>query len=346
MGEPKRTLNMFDKNLCIKNVFAGVFITLISALCFGQEPNDPNYREQLKRSLRECHRWRYKYSGLQQRHLGVIHAIDDPNAIPFLLGVMTNEPQWVRESDRHLARCYATMCLGATEDSAALEPLVEALRTVEEKDREYGRYLASYAASALALLDDPNAVDPLIEALDDEWFPVRGMAVWSLSELQDFRAIHPILEELKNQEDTRIRTDYGKAVAKIARMKVPHEKLSDRRYWTDWWEKKPKFTQERLDAIHSEWKNMNKKTEGEKRIAQRKLNETADLGIPALPLMVEKVREGESQFIPLISRLTDDELNKTATQAECLDWWENNKDKWVIPFPDANESATDPNATG
>jgi hypothetical protein len=67
-----------------------------------------------------------------------IVGLSDPNAIPFLINVLKNGPDWSDEElpegksneYRYVARCYAALCLGSTGDSRAFEPLLEILSTV------------------------------------------------------------------------------------------------------------------------------------------------------------------------------------------------------------------------
>ena len=70
----------------------------------------------------------------------------------------------------------------------------------------------------------------------------------------------------------------------------------------------------------------------EKAAINSKFQKISKLGIAALPLIIRKIEEGEIDFIPLVSQLTDNQLKKDSTRTECLIWWENNKQKWLIRF--------------
>ena len=69
------------------------------------------------------------------------------------------------------------------------------------------------------------------------------------------------------------------------------------------------------------------------------------VGIPALPLIIEKVNQGEKRLIPLFSRLVARQLPEDAAPQQVVTWWEKNKDRWTIPYekltptPDANQPA-------
>jgi hypothetical protein len=60
-----------------------------------------------------------------------------------------------------------------------------------------------------------------------------------------------------------------------------------------------------------------------------------DLGIPILPLLVERLRAGQTCFIPVFEELTKSGAvvhgpNAETTSRNCVDWWERNKEDWVI----------------
>ncbi len=352
---------MFNTRVSIIIVVATFIVAdVLPIACLGQEPNGSDYVELFERGLRECHRCRNPYLCLSSESVSAIFILDDPNAIPFLAYVLKNGQFWPREKqyykEPHLAKCYAAMCLGRTKDSAALEPLVEALRTVDENETRE-EYVATYAAAALGLLGDPNAAQFLIEALYDERSTVSGVAAWTLGRLGELRAIEPLVNCLINLKKPKFTDDstkytnkekelrakiakyryrrtvyrYGKAIATIVKMELKYKELSDVQFWSDWWQKGPQFTEKRFDTIYSKWKN-EKETGRPTYVVRKQFLNMVDLGIPALPFMIEKVQQGETEFIPAISILTGGKLKNTSTRAECLDWWNKKKKKWIIPF--------------
>jgi len=348
---------MFNTRVSIITVVATIIVTgILPIACLGQEPNGTHYVELFERGLRECHRCRNPYLCLDDTIIYANFILDDPNAIPFLAYVLKNGPFWLPKKEHHLAKCYAAMCLGTTKDSAALEPLVEALRTVDENETRE-EYVATYAAVALGLLGDPNAVQPLIKALYDERSTVRGVAAWKLGTLGDLRAIEPLVNCLINLKKPKFTDDstkytnkekerrakiakyryrrtvyhYGKAIATIVKMKLKYKELSDVQFWSDWRQKGPQFTEQRFDTIYSKWKN-EKETGRPTYVVRKQFLKMVDLGIPALPFMIEKVQQDETDLIPAISILTGGKLKDTSTRAECLNWWNKNKQKWLIPF--------------
>jgi len=104
-----------------------------------------------------------------------------------------------------------------------------------------------------------------------------------------------------------------------------------------WWPKGRKLTPQHFGQRYSQWKNL--KGEGKEDEAKKKSEEIRSLGIAALPVMVEKVKEGEKELIPLISKLTDGQVDPNASPSQCFAWWQDNKEKWLIPFPNNRPTA-------
>jgi len=50
-------------------------------------------------------------------------------------------------------------------------------------------------------------------------------------------------------------------------------------------------------------------------------------------MIIEKVKQGDTELIPVISRLTDGQVEENANISQCTAWWRDNKQKWLIPFP-------------
>ena len=385
-----------------KIIILGCFVsTVFSVSILGQQAQDPNYNELFEEGRMELNRCHIPYTGLDRRYFTTqALVLDDPKAIPLLADVLKNGPIWNRND--HLARCYAAMCLGATKDPRALEPLLEALKYYDPNEEGGREFVAKYAASALALLGDTSAVEPLIETLQDPRESVKFAAMMAIVELDsskafepivaamdrdescvpfaiqalemlgDLRAVEPIMKVLEEnrlqwqkdiKEQNNLPEDSEDSETKRAILKDRQKKLGAKleilrlnnslsnitkvnfgadnpdelaELWSQWWHGGPEFTRKRFDARHKEWKAMKKKTKLEKSNARRKLSKMTDLGLPALPFMIEKIEQGETDFIPLISKLTDKELSETASRQECLRWWKANKQKWLIPFPDSN----------
>ncbi len=71
--------------------------------------------------------------------------------------------------------------------------------------------------------------------------------------------------------------------------------------------------------------------EGKNEEADRLLKEITWFGLDALPLIIEKIKSGDESLIPIVSKLTDGAVDARSSKSDCLDWLENNKDKWLLP---------------
>lgn len=123
--------------------------------------------------------------------------------------------------------------------------------------------------------------------------------------------------------------------------------------YIDWWHNGIMDAQNSFNQYYLEWKrSLADKSEDEAKI---KLANIKMLGIAAIPLMIEKINEGDLVFIKIISyhtygsliermrksdlklefidRISDYEnesLSENATKEECIEWWNENKDKYTI----------------
>jgi hypothetical protein len=55
-------------------------------------------------------------------------------------------------------------------------------------------------------------------------------------------------------------------------------------------------------------------------------------GIVALPQMFDKLETGDIDMIPAISELTDNKVKTDFSVNECLEWWKNNNNDYLV-FP-------------
>jgi len=116
-----------------------------------------------------------------------------------------------------------------------------------------------------------------------------------------------------------------------------------REIWLRWWRENPKWTGDRFSKLYAEWQLLS--GQGKDKEAEAEYQAIKDLGIAALPFMMERVKHGDKGLMPAISYLTDSAVPADAQPADCLDWWEKNKENWLIPFgplppepPQAEES--------
>jgi hypothetical protein len=113
--------------------------------------------------------------------------------------------------------------------------------------------------------------------------------------------------------------------------------------WLRWWGENPKWTADRFSKIYAEWQLLS--DERKEKEAEVQYQAIKDLGIAALPYMMERVKQGHKGLMPAISYLTDSAVAVGAEPAVALEWWEKNKESWTIPFgplppepPQAGES--------
>jgi hypothetical protein len=104
-----------------------------------------------------------------------------------------------------------------------------------------------------------------------------------------------------------------------------------------WWREGHKLTPSQFNELYSNWRQM-KESDNEEagKIYQKMIN----LGLPVIPLMIEKLENGDNDLLPAISVLTDGEISEDASPTECIQQWNNNKEKWTIKF---NESESNEN---
>ena len=130
-------------------------------------------------------------------------------------------------------RMNAAWALGAIGDPRAVEPLIKALE--DEHLRVRGT-----AASALIRIDpgwwENSAVKSVIaevfSALKDEDPTVRSNAAWVLGEIQDPKAVEPLIEALKD-ENSWVRQSAAGALEKITKEHFGREVAK----WEEWLKK-------------------------------------------------------------------------------------------------------------
>ena len=105
----------------------------------------------------------------------------------------------------------------------------------------------------------------------------------------------------------------------------------------DWWQGGRNKARERAESLYTKWKDNKSKKQPDE--ARNHLDSIRALGIAALPIIIEKTKKGDTEFIEILSELTDNKVKKDATAAECLKWWNENKEDWLIPFPNKQPKA-------
>ena len=93
-----------------------------------------------------------------------------------------------------------------------------------------------------------------------------------------------------------------------------------------WWKNDRNISDQDFKKYYKNWKNTNA--------------DLFDLGIPALPHAIRKIKGGEEKLYEAVNFWTDNSLQKAADQKGikpegmkefCLKWWDDNKAKWLLP---------------
>lgn len=103
-----------------------------------------------------------------------------------------------------------------------------------------------------------------------------------------------------------------------------------RTIWLCWWKEGQTFSDQRFERLYNEWKQLRGQNKQEQ--AKKKYQRIIDVGIAALPKIMEKIEQGDTTLIEAVSKLTDKKVKTNAKKSECIDWWKKNKQKWLIPF--------------
>ena len=101
--------------------------------------------------------------------------------------------------------------------------------------------------------------------------------------------------------------------------------------YIDWWGKGRKLTPEQFTERYWRWKKL--REEGQQDEARECQEEIRKVGIAGLPMIMEKIKQGDAELIPVVTRLTDRKVEANASAKQCLAWWQENREKWLIPFP-------------
>jgi len=133
--------------------------------------------------------------------------------------------------------------------------------------------------------------------------------------------------------------------------------------WLRWWGEGPEFAAQSFRDLRARWpetatpgRRLLWATEtyldtihGQLHTQQRQLTPAGEvydaiqcLGIAVLPHIVETLREGEADFLPIALELTDGagglgDPTRPPEVAAFLEWWEANKQDWLIPWPEEPE---------
>lgn len=109
--------------------------------------------------------------------------------------------------------------------------------------------------------------------------------------------------------------------------------ITEARLFVQWWNNGRKQTSRYFAERYFKWRNLKDLGKEREEDAKAELENIRALGIAALPMIMEKVKQGDKELIPIISKLTDGQIEENASISQCVAWWRDNKSKWLIPFP-------------
>ena len=296
-----------------------------------------------------------------------VEDLDTKEAVPFLLDVIKKGPNWPKEDlvglyhqqiAPHIARCYAVLCLASIKDPQAYSVLTDLLKNGtylgdpnnidDETKQKYDIKL--YAAIGLGILGDDRAVDSLITSLYNPNQLVRNQSMIALAKISDMRTIESILNAteknklddfaldaclykmtkyrspnvLNRNEKTLTFLDFPEMNA-IKLEENPHTKL-----WQHWFKTGKNLMKQKFEGKYNEYSDVKHSRPNEKSAISSTRNKIAELGVVALPLIIEKIEKGETDLTPLVSQLTNNKVKSDAEAKEVLNWWKENKERWTI----------------
>jgi hypothetical protein len=304
-------------------------------------------------------------SGLP-RFMPLVKELAERDAVPYLLKVIREGPDWEYKKyvgrsalAPHIVRCYAVLCLATSKDPNAF-PILSGLlqngkylKDFDVSEEEQQRHdIRVYAAAGLGILGDANAVDALISTLRDKNPYVRLHSMGALAKIGDTRAIKPILEAaaydeklddfsldacMRKMTKINFEGDYSderkestfKDFPELGPLKRPEPVY--KKVWIHWLKVGGKYAQQEFEKRYPEWKKIKQAYPGVRPSIEAEMLKG---GVATLPFIIEKVKAGDTALIPAISELTERKVKETATPEEVLTWWNNNKQRWLIPFED------------
>jgi len=271
-------------------------------------------------------------------HFAPIVGLSYPDAVPFLLDVLQNGPDWPDDEFpernfgiyRYVARCYAALCLGSIGDMQAYEPLLTVLNNTALEPYKYGANstrkgeynLRSYAAFAIGCLGDRRAVKPLIKSLRQDGFVE---CIYALARLEAVTAVPDIVKvasdrNLFNNVDVHhcleyilqvkftLRTageDYRyKVIDQFPEVGTVHLRDAYRTLWQHWIKAGDKYAKEQFKEFYPQWKAALKNkpnAPARHRVLQQRMLKG---GVAAVPYLMDEIEKGDASSIPVAAKLT------------------------------------------
>jgi len=152
-----------------------------------------------------------------------------------------------------------------------------------------------------------------------------------------------VVQKIEENPDEQL---LWKAIDEIAKVKIhaKYDEVKNMAVFPDFPDVKPgedvyvywckeghKQTPQKFQELYSEWRNLGDRRKENQR--KSKFVQIHNLGLAAIPVIMEKVREGDKELLLLVSELTGGKVYPNVTIDQCFAWWQQNKEDWLIPFP-------------
>ena len=152
-------------------------------------------------------------------------------------------------------------------------------------------------------------------------------------------AVPFLIEKMEKREDANLFPRQFSAVAKITRKRFPTSEYSSAAragtmgdLFVRWWKVERKQTPARFATLSQEWERCLK--EGDRDRAQEASDQIRDMGVDALPLVIEKIKGGEQRFVPLVAQIMGEPVGgDVPTPDSVLQWWAANEKLVRLPDP-------------
>lgn len=149
-------------------------------------------------------------------------------------------------------------------------------------------------------------------------------------------AILPFLIEKMEKKAYKLDFQLGFAVFRLSKKQFGKDEypevrdsITEAQAYVKWWREERKRTPEIFARLFKQWKSYRDTNQTEQAESQSK--NIRDLGIDALPLILNKIETGENDLIPVVAWITSDGVAKAASREQCVSWWAANKEKWTLP---------------
>jgi len=272
-------------------------------------------------------------------------ATKDRLAYPVLTDLLQNGT-WLQDPNRLMPEPATLPEYGGGMGYAARKmPRIPSQDELEKYD------IRAYAAIGLGMFGDPNAAAFLLTALHTDSAQMRGESFLALARLGNVRLIEPMMQYAERDHElsqfvvdlamirltgVRFQTRYHRedktlsfvGFPELGRFDIgqnPHKKV-----WQHWLKVGRQWTRQRLESTYQDWKRMKggplQNIEGNRRWKM------TQLGIAALPFLIEKIATGDTELIEQVSQLTRGKVSRDASREEVLQWWDKNSESWTMPF--------------